>query len=147
VRRGRLRDDVVPAFTRYVFTRVSDERWGELKEVPGVIGFVRDGDGRPAHVPDAVVEELLARSGGEILTPPEKPCGFQPGERVIVQGAGLIAGYAGIFKQARRVVPLFVPGGRSFVPACACRWAARRGRQGWPSRWSCLSLPCCQATP
>src|SRR4029077_17453377 len=42
-------------------------------------------------------------------------------------------------------VPLFVPGGRSFVPACACRRAARRGRQGWPSRWPCPSLPCCQA--
>src|SRR5215475_7290920 len=24
-------------------------------------------------------------------------------------------------------VPLFVPGGRSFVPACACRRAARKG--------------------
>jgi hypothetical protein len=43
-------------------------------------------------------------------------------------------------------VPLFVPGGRSFVPACACRRAARRGRQGWPSRGPCCpSLPCCQA--
>src|SRR5262249_58506448 len=31
-------------------------------------------------------------------------------------------------------VPLFVPGGRSFVPACACRRAVHRGRQGWPSR-------------
>src|ERR1700757_3027693 len=34
-------------------------------------------------------------------------------------------------------VPLFAPGGRSFVPACACRCAARKGRQGWPSRWPC----------
>jgi hypothetical protein len=42
-------------------------------------------------------------------------------------------------------VPLFVPGGCSFVPACACRRAARRVRQGWPSRWPCPSLPCCQA--
>jgi hypothetical protein len=42
-------------------------------------------------------------------------------------------------------VPLFVPGGRSFVPACACRRAAHRGRQGWPLRWPCPSLPCCQA--
>src|SRR6201981_3728486 len=44
-------------------------------------------------------------------------------------------------------VPLFVPGGCSFVPACACRRAARRDRQGWPSRGPCPSLPCCQATP
>jgi hypothetical protein len=35
-------------------------------------------------------------------------------------------------------VPLFVPGGRSFVPACACRRAARKG----PSRLAvALSLP------
>jgi hypothetical protein len=44
-------------------------------------------------------------------------------------------------------VPLFVPGGRSFVPACACRRAARRGRQGWPSRGPCLSRQRGQATP
>ena len=44
-------------------------------------------------------------------------------------------------------VPLFVPGGRSFVPACVCRRAARRARQGWPSRGPCSSLPCCQAMP
>ena len=38
-------------------------------------------------------------------------------------------------------VPLFAPDGRSFVPACACRRVAHRGRQGWPSRLSCLSRP------
>src|SRR5438045_9362915 len=31
-------------------------------------------------------------------------------------------------------VPLFVPGGRSFVPTCGLRRAARKGGQGWPSR-------------
>jgi hypothetical protein len=32
-------------------------------------------------------------------------------------------------------VPLFVPGGRSFVPACGCTGAPRaKGSQGWPSR-------------
>ena len=32
-------------------------------------------------------------------------------------------------------VPLFVPGGRSFVPSCGCTGAPRaKGRQGWPSR-------------
>jgi hypothetical protein len=42
-------------------------------------------------------------------------------------------------------VPSFVPGSRSFVPTCACRRAARKVRQGWPSRWPCRLLPCCQA--
>ena len=46
-----------------------------------------------------------------------------------------------------RPVPLFVPGGRSFAPACAGPSAPRaRAGQGWPSRLSCLwsgvSRPC-----
>src|SRR5215831_3822973 len=44
-------------------------------------------------------------------------------------------------------VPLFVPCDRSFVPTCAPRRAARRGRQGWPSRRPCVLLLRCQATP
>ena len=36
-------------------------------------------------------------------------------------------------------VPLFVPGGRSFAPACAGPSAPRaRAGQGWPSRLACL---------
>src|SRR4030088_423508 len=41
-------------------------------------------------------------------------------------------GYA-IDSSSLRAVPLFVPGGGSFVPACARRRAARKGRQGRPS--------------
>jgi hypothetical protein len=42
-----------------------------------------------------------------------------------VRGVGYV-----IDSSSLRAVPLFVPGGRSFVPACACRRAARKG----PSR-------------
>src|SRR5258705_6965278 len=42
-------------------------------------------------------------------------------------------------------VPLFVPGGRSFVPACARRRAARKGRQGRPSCCPDVLLYRCQA--
>jgi hypothetical protein len=43
-----------------------------------------------------------------------------------------------------RTVPLFVPGGRSFVPACACRRAARKG----PSRLAvALALSLAPALP
>jgi hypothetical protein len=38
-----------------------------------------------------------------------------------------------IDRSSLRTVPLFVPGGRSFVPACARRRAARKGPQGRPS--------------
>src|ERR1700752_4080709 len=41
-------------------------------------------------------------------------------------------------------VPLFVPGGRSFVPACACRRAARKG----PSRLAvAVALPLASILP
>jgi hypothetical protein len=45
-----------------------------------------------------VVDELLARAPHEVLPTPERLCGFRHGERVVVHGAGLVAGYFGIFK-------------------------------------------------
>ena len=58
LRRGQMRDEVTPAFGRYVFTRVEPARREELRSVLGVYGFVRDGTGAPAQVSDAVVSEL-----------------------------------------------------------------------------------------
>ena len=98
LRRGQMRDEVTPAFGRYVFTRVEPARREELRQVLGVYGFVRDGSGAPAQVSDSVVSELLTRAPSEILPTPEQPCGFRHGERVIVHGAGLVAGYFGIFQ-------------------------------------------------
>src|SRR5258708_3039218 len=46
-----------------------------------------------------------------------------------------------------RAVPLFVPDGRSFVPACARRRAVRKGRQGRPSCCPDVLLYRCQAAP
>ena len=69
--------------------------------------------------------------------------------RLIVSqtSAGKDVGYV-IDSSSLRAVPLFVPGGRSFVPACARRRAARKGpsragRRAVPA--SCA--PCCQAAP
>src|SRR3981189_2145094 len=53
-------------------------------------------------------------------------------------------GYA-IDSSSLRAVPLFVPGGRSFVPACARRRAARKGRQGRPSCCPDVLLYRCRA--
>ena len=77
-----------------------NERWDELRSIEGVAGYVRDGDGGPARIPDAVVADLLARAPDGILQRPEAPCPFRPGERVIVRGDGLVAGYHGIFQNA-----------------------------------------------
>jgi transcription antitermination factor NusG len=96
-----MQDVVVPALGSYVFTRVEPVRGDELRSVPGIRGFVRDrASGGPAQVPDTVVAELLSRAPTEVLPAPERPCGFRPGERVIVHGSGLIAGHAGVFQQA-----------------------------------------------
>ena len=57
--------------------------------------------------------------------------------------AGKAFGYV-IDSSSLRTVPLFVPGGRSFVPTCACRRAARKG----PSRLAvALALPLAPALP
>jgi transcription antitermination factor NusG len=100
-KRGRVVDIVVPAFSRYVFARVPNERWGEFfDQVEGVVGYVRNGDGGPAHVEPQVIADLLARAVDGFLPPPETPCPFRAGERVIVRGGGLIAGYYGVFQHA-----------------------------------------------
>ena len=57
--------------------------------------------------------------------------------------AGKAVGYV-IESSSVRAVPLFVPDGRSFVPACACRRAARKG----PSRLAVtLVLPLAHLPP
>jgi hypothetical protein len=56
-----------------------------------------------------------------------------------VRGVGYV-----IDSSSLRTVPLFVPGGRSFVPACACKRIARKG----PSRLAvALALPLAPALP
>jgi hypothetical protein len=102
VQRGRTIDVELPAFPRYVFARIPDERWGEFfEQIEGVAGYVRASrGGGPAHIPNAVVDALLARAPDGILQPPEVPCPFRPGERVIVRGRGLAAGYEGRFQHA-----------------------------------------------
>src|SRR5260370_38818412 len=59
-----------------------------------------------------------------------------------VRGVGYV-----IASSSLRAVPLFVPDGRSFVPACARRRTARKGRQGRPSCCPDVLLYRCQAAP
>src|SRR5215470_12133432 len=69
----------------------------------------------------------------------------RPPSRLILSqtSAGKGVGYV-IDSSSLRTVPLFVPGGRSFVPACACRRAARKV----PSRLAVtLALPLAPALP
>jgi transcription antitermination factor NusG len=100
LRRGRMVDAAAPAFPRYLFVSAADDRWGDLLATEGVTGFVRNGGGGPAHVPDTVIADLLARANGETLPVPEARCPFQRGERLIVRGAGVAAGHAAQFEYA-----------------------------------------------
>ena len=52
--RGRLVDVLTPAFPRYLFVIVPDARWDELHSIEGIAGYVRDGAGTPARVPNGV---------------------------------------------------------------------------------------------
>ncbi len=73
------------------------------------------------------------------------------GLRLRGRGSEMVFGWFGserdIDSSSLRAVPLFVPGGRSFVPACARRRAARKGRQGRPSCCPDVLLYRCQAAP
>jgi transcription antitermination factor NusG len=101
VNRGRMIDVDRAAFPRYIFVRIPAERWVEFfEQVEGVAGYVRNGDGGPAHVSDSVIDGLLARAPNGLLAQPEAPCAFRLGERVIVRGYGVVAGYEGVFQHA-----------------------------------------------
>ena len=99
VRRGKIIDAFRPAFPRYLFAQIPDERWMEFfEQVEGVCGFVRNGDNGPAHIASDIIGGLLARAPNGVLPEEPKRCPFARGERVIVRGAGLVAGYFGIFQ-------------------------------------------------
>jgi transcription antitermination factor NusG len=117
VKRGRLIAVERAAFPRYIFVRIPAERWVEFfEQTEGISGYVRNGDGGPAHIPDIVITELVARAPNGLLAQPEAPCPFHHSERIIVRGHGLPAGYEARFEHA-------LPGGRAIV------------LQEWLGRW------------
>ena len=84
--RGRA-IEVRPAllFTNYVFVLIVAQ-WHIVNSTPGVRRLICDG-GRPARVPDHVIEALRAREGPDgLIRLPAKPPprGWRKGERVFV---------------------------------------------------------------
>lgn len=86
-----------PYFPGYVFVHLDPEQvpWSSLGWMPGASGFVSF-DGRPADVPENLIEGIRRRvasvnaAGGELFD------GLKPGDALVIQD-GPFAGYEAIF--------------------------------------------------
>jgi transcriptional antiterminator RfaH len=110
VKHGRWFDYTPPLFPGYAFVSI-ELQWHRVRWGVGVIGLIMDGL-QPAHVPDAVIEEIKGRERNGFVALP-KPPGLQPGDHVRITN-GLLKGrlglYAGMRPQARVEVLLAVLG-------------------------------------
>ena len=93
VRRGRKIETRPPLFPSYLFVRIVNG-WWSARWCPHVIRLVAAGDG-PAHVADAIVDELKGRERGGLIDLP-KPPGLRAGDRVRIL-SGPFAGHLGLY--------------------------------------------------
>lgn len=102
VLQGAVVNQFKPAFPRYLFVK-AEERWREIREIGGIVGFLRDLEGYPARVDDVVVDGLLQRSTAvcekTVLVVPPRQSKFKFGDNVQVVGNSLISGRKGMFQQ------------------------------------------------
>ena len=128
-RRGKLERQVEPLFPRYLFIHLEPgvDNWAPLRSTLGVSTVVRFGL-EAAIVPDALVDALRAREGGDGL------CDLQlappaPGDRVVVV-EGELAGLDGVFVtadgEARAIILLDIVGRATRVKLPA-DWVEPRG--------------------
>jgi transcriptional antiterminator RfaH len=94
VKRGRKIETRPPLFPGYVFVSIANGCWWSARWCPHVVRLVSAGDG-PAHVADAIVDELKGRERGGLIDLP-KPPGLQAGDRVRIL-SGPFAGHFGLF--------------------------------------------------
>ena len=84
---------------------------------PALIRLILDG-GRPARVPDGVIDELRRREQADGLIRLPKPRGLQRGDQVLIREgpfANLVAVYAGMSGAQRVAVLLALFGGEKRV--------------------------------
>lgn len=101
VRRGAIVERILPAFPGYIFVSAYQRCWDIARDIVSVVGFVHFGEGL-SLVPHHVVEGLvsLADADGVLPTPPVKVSSrFAPGDRVVIQGDGVLAGHQGIYQR------------------------------------------------
>lgn len=127
-RRGQWIDAVEVLFPRYIFIRVDPLRrsTATVRSTRGVVGLVRFG-GKPALVPDAVMEALLQREDAATgLHQDNRPL-LSAGEPVkLVDGP--LAGMEGIFTQHdghKRVIVLLELLGKANRVTVSRDWVAR----------------------
>lgn len=87
-------------FSGYVFAMVASDQFDAVREILGVIGFVMLGD-RIAVVNDRVVEALVRASVNDIMPIQIRPpvSRFNSGDRVLIQGASMLAGQVGVYQR------------------------------------------------
>src|SRR5262249_52772135 len=104
-----------PLFPGYLFVWVV-RGWWDARWSPGVVRLVMDGE-QPAHVPDAVINEIKSRERGGFVELP-KLHGLRPGMRVRVIGGPLseqIGMLAALRPHERVLVLLQLLGGQQRV--------------------------------
>lgn len=114
-----------PLFPRYLFVGVdlARDRWRAIQSTFGVSNLVIAGE-EPLPVPDAVVDEIRAREGGDGCVSLGLPAGVGPGSRVRLID-GIFADAKGVIERVaddRRVAILLALLGREvrvFVPAAS----------------------------
>ena len=127
-RRRQWIDAVEVLFPRYIFIRVDPQRrsTATVRSTRGVVGLVRFG-GRPAVVPDAVMDALKQREDAASgLHQDNRPL-FSSGEPVkLVDGP--LAGMEGVFTQQdgdKRVIVLLELLGKANKVSVSRDWIAR----------------------
>jgi hypothetical protein len=100
VRRGRKIERLVAAWPRYVFVWCVDT-WHAILEISGVVDFLRDENSAPVRLPENFVEQTRIDAGADqnlILPTQLRQSRFQFGQRVMVCGNGVAAGYEAVFQ-------------------------------------------------
>jgi Transcription antiterminator len=96
--RGRIIEQIRPAFPRYVFVPV-EQCWDVLRDVGKVLGLVSFGE-QLALIHQSVIEQLRHRCNGSDVFPPDLiPEPFHRGDRVVIAGYGPVAGHEAIYEQ------------------------------------------------
>src|SRR4029077_4445596 len=127
-RRGQWIDAVEVLFPRYIFMRVNPllHSTATVRSTRGVVGLVRFG-GKPALVPDAIIEALLQREDAATGLHQDNRPPLSAGEPVkLVDGA--LARMEGIFTQHdghKRVIVLLELLGKANRVTVSRDWVAR----------------------
>jgi transcriptional antiterminator RfaH len=113
--RGRRIMATPPLFPGYCFLRIV-LGWHRARWTPGVCGLIKSGTDEPAHVPDAVIEDIRKRERNGFVMLPRRE--LAPGARVrVTRGpfTGQLALYAGMAPHERVVILLALFGGAQRV--------------------------------